>query len=462
MMTQCDVAIVGAGPAGLMAAARAAERGRKTILLDKNAEPGVKILLSGGTRCNLTHATNARGIVEAFGPNGRFLHSALAALGPQQVVEMFAAEGVPTKVEPGGKVFPASDRAADVRDALLRRAKRAGCALAMAEPLLRLDCSTLESQPRNVKIAGSQRLPEGVTISGDSPGAVGSRLFLHAGSAAAGFQLTTASQTIEAHKVVLTTGGQSYPSCGTTGDGYRLAAALGHRIVPPHPALVPITSHAPWVLALQGITLPDVLVKVCEDENQQGVSSRSADRPLAVRRGSLLFTHFGVSGPVILDISHVVSGHARPTTLVLRCDLLPEINQSELDDRLAQEQKAGGKRHVASLLDCWLPHRVGETIVALSGATPELPAGEFSKPQRRQLVQTVKGLEIPVAGTMGFRKAEVTAGGVSLDEIDSRTMQSRLVPGLFFAGELLDLNGPEGGYNFQAAFSTGWLAGESV
>jgi predicted Rossmann fold flavoprotein len=408
-MTHWDVAIIGSGPAGLMAAARAAERGCKTILLDKNREPGVKILLSGGTRCNLTHATDVRGVVEAFGPNGRFLHSALAALGPQQVVELFEAEGVPTKVEPDGKVFPASDRAADVRDALVRRAKRAGCTLAMAEPLVEL---------------------------------------VHC--AATGFQLTTSQRTIETENLILATGGRSYPSCGTTGDGYRLAAALGHRIVEPHPGLVPITSHALWVVALQGVTLPDVSVAVVES------------KPLAVRRGSLLFTHFGVSGPVILDVSHVVSGHAQPTALVLRCDLLPDVTEAALEDGLVRQQSAAGKRRVASLLDPWLPHRVGETIVVVSGTSPELPVGEFSKAQRRWLVETVKRLEIPVAGTMGFRKAEVTAGGVSLDEVDSRTMQSKLVPGLYFAGELLDLNGPEGGYNFQAAFSTGWLAGDCV
>jgi predicted Rossmann fold flavoprotein len=428
-MTDWDVAIIGGGPAGLMAAARAAERGRKTILLDKNREPGVKILLSGGTRCNLTHATDARGIVEAFGPNGRFLHSALAALGPQQVVELFEAEGVPTKIEPGGKVFPTSDRAADVRDALLRRAERAGCTLAMAEPLVELDYPF-------------------------SPGVLAEKN--------AGFRLLTPQRSIEAEKVILATGGQSYPSCGTTGDGYRWAAALGHRIVPPHTALVPITSHAPWVLALQGITLPDVSVAVIDGSDEADKNVCPSGKPLANNRGALLFTHFGVSGPVVLNVSHAVSGHPRPTSLLLRCDLLPALAEAELDELLAHEQAVAGKRRAASLLDPWLPHRVGETAVVLSGTSPDLPVGEFSKTQRRRLVQIVKRLDIPVAGTMGFRKAEVTAGGVSLDEVDSRTMQSKIVPNLYFAGELLDLNGPEGGYNFQAAFSTGWLAGESV
>jgi predicted flavoprotein YhiN len=473
-MTHYDAAIVGAGPAGLMAAAQAAARGRNTILFDKNPEPGVKILLSGGTRCNLTHATDARGIVEAFGPAGRFLHSALAALGPQDVVDLFEADGVLTKIEAGGKIFPQSDRASDVRASLVRRVRQSGCTLAMSEPiteLVRLD---------------------------------------------AGFRLITPRQSIEAQSVLLAVGGQSYPACGTAGDGYRLAAALGHRIVPPRPALVPVTSHAPWVSSLQGITLPDVVVQVvaqcsrhtpCAEKGKEeeagpicgkrggatgGSPARATastggqaasgtlglgERLLATSRGALLFAHFGVTGPAVLDVSHAVSGFAERNsfrfpheternelraTLFLRCDLLPHVTENELDAILARDLASAGRRRLATLLDRWLPHRVGETLVGLIGASLEKPVAELSKSDRRQLVQAAKRLDIPVAGTMGFRKAEVTAGGVALEEVDSRTMQSRLVPGLFFAGELLDLHGPLGGYNFQAAFSTGWLAGENL
>jgi predicted flavoprotein YhiN len=432
-------------------------------------------LLSGGTRCNLTHATDARGIVEAFGPAGRFLHSALAALGPQEVVDLFAAEGVPSKVEPGGKVFPASDRAADVRAALVRRANRSGCEFATGESLVDIACTSGGKGDRSnfcEAPSGPFRQIGPVPFSGGV------------------FRLTTSRRSIEVEKVILATGGQSYPACGTTGDGYRWAAALGHRIVPPHTALVPITSHAPWVLALQGITLPDVVVRVVDPAGGADIpvcreADKAADKNvcptghklvicptghklvicptvLAKRRGALLFTHFGVSGPVVLDVSRAVSGHPLPPSLLLRCDLLPDISETELDALLSHEIAATGRKRVGSLLDPWLPHRVGETIVVLTDASPDQPAGEFSKRGRRRLAETVKRLDIPVAGTMGFRKAEVTAGGVALDEVDSRTMQSKIVPNLYFAGELLDLDGPVGGYNFQAAFSTGWLAGESV
>src|SRR5436305_3107021 len=219
-----EVVVVGAGAAGLMAAIRAAERGRRTLLLEKNRQPGVKILMSGGTRCNITQATDNRGIVAAYGPPGRFLHSALAALSVEATIDFFEAEGVATKVEETGKVFPVSNRAADVLGALLRRLQRSGATLALDEPLLDLRRSEV------------------------------------------GFTLLTPKRTLHAARAVLTTGGQSYPGSGTTGDGYRLAAQFGHTIIPPRPALVPITTSAPWVAELRGLTLPDVAFRVLDGE----------------------------------------------------------------------------------------------------------------------------------------------------------------------------------------------------
>jgi predicted Rossmann fold flavoprotein len=404
-----DVVVVGAGAAGLLAAVRAAELGRRVLLLEKNRKPGVKILMSGGTRCNLTHATDNRGIVEAYGPPGRFLYSALAALSVQDTLDFFAAEGVATKVEETGKVFPVSNKALDVLEALLRRLRRCGATLAPEEPLRDLT-------PREHD-----------------------------------FALTTPTRVLAARRVILTTGGQSYPGSGTTGDGYAWAARLGHTIVPPRPALVPITVAAPWVAELRGVTLPDVALRVLEGE-----------RALAARRGSLLFAHFGLSGPVGLDVSRVVSGHPAPRSLSLELDLLPGVSEPDLDELLRVESAAAGKRQLAAVLAARLPRRLCDALLPQAGLPADRRAAALSRPDRARLAACVKRLRLPVSGTLGFRKAEVTAGGVALDEVDSRSLRSKRVPGLFIAGELLDLDGPIGGYNFQAAWSTGWRAGEAA
>jgi predicted flavoprotein YhiN len=428
-LDQWDVIVVGGGPAGLMAACAAALRGRNTLLLEKNRTCGAKILLSGGTRCNLTHDCDRLGISTAFGPHGRFLRSALAALGPQEVVACFAEEGVATKIEPGGKVFPATDRAADVLAALLARLRRSGSATVCGEPL----CELQRDGPR--------------------------------------LRLVTPQRTLRAESVVLATGGMSYPSSGSSGDGYRWAAALGHTIVTPLPALVPVTTHADWVRRLQGITLPEIRLRVVQlQDASQGDSpvfverklGQSPAKCLAERHGALLFAHFGVTGPAALDVSRAVSRHPQPERLVLECDLAPGLKAEAVEAAIREKCSVAGKRLAAGILEAWVPQRLSATIAQLSGLAPDRHAAELSRTERRALVRGLKRLEIPVAGTMGFRKAEVTSGGVALEEVDSRTMQSKLEPGLFFAGEVLDLDGPIGGYNFQAAFSTGWLAGRSA
>jgi hypothetical protein len=251
--------------------------------------------------------------------------------------------------------------------------------------------------------------------------------------------------------VILTSGGQSYPGSGTTGDGYRFAADFGHMIVTPRAALVPVTVAAPWVADLRGISIPDVLVRVWE-----------SDVCLTHRRGSLLFAHFGLSGPVILDVSGTISRHARPESLALEIDFLPHLPEPALDEFLRSEAISSGKKHLAGILASHLPHRLCEVLLNLAGMPPDRKAAGLNKLDRSKLVHAGKRLRLAVMGTLGFQKAEVTAGGVALDEVDSRTMQSKRMPGLFIAGEILDLDGPIGGYNFQAAFSTGWLAGNSA
>lgn len=412
-----DVVVVGAGAAGLLAATRAAERGRRTLLLEKNSRPGIKILMSGGTRCNLTHNCEARGIVNAYGTQGKFLHSALAALGPRDLVSLIEAEGVLTKIEPTGKIFPVSDKAADVLAALVRRLERSGCTLATNESVTAID-----------RPAGR-------------------------------FQMTTKRRTLTAESVAITTGGCSYPGCGTKGEGYPWAEKFGHTLVPTRPALVPVTTHAGWVRDLQGITIPDVAVTV---EVRPTAGAAAANRPLASRRGSFLFAHFGLSGPVALDVSRAISGHPRPQDLDLVCDFLPALNEHEFETSVREEASTAGRKPVTALVPETLPRRLVSALLKLAEIPEDRRCAELGKESRARLVRIFKRCAIPVSGTLGFKKAEVTAGGISLAEIDSRTMQSKLVPGLFIAGEVLDLDGPIGGYNFQAAFSTGWLAGEHL
>ena len=404
-----DVVVIGAGAAGLMAAIHAAERGRTTLLLEKNRKPGVKILMSGGTRCNITHDCDNRGIVQAYGPQGKFLHSALAALSVQQTIAFFEVEGVATKIEETGKVFPVSNKALDVLDALLRRLKRSGATLALEEPVT------------NVHKPGDH------------------------------FEIVTPKRLLTCPRVILTSGGQSYPGSGTRGDGYAWAAQFGHTIVAPKPALVPLTVQATWVGELRGVTLADVGIRVLE----QG-------KPLAARRGGFLFAHFGLSGPAPLDVSKAVSRHPNPQSLALELDFLPSRPEPEFDDFLRTESLASGKKQLAVVLSDLLPRRLCDTLLTLCGQPADRKATGLSKADRQTLVQAVKRLRVPLRGTLGFEKAEVTSGGVSLDEVDSRTMESKLCPGLHLAGEVLDLDGPIGGYNFQAAWSTGWLAGRSV
>jgi len=405
-----DAVILGAGAAGLFAALFAAERGRRVLLLEKGKKAGVKILMSGGTRCNITHHCDTRGIVTAFGPNGKFLHSALAKFTPTDVVNLFHAEGVDTKVEDTGKIFPVSDRALDVQQALLRRLERSGATLALNEPAMAV-----------------RPLPDG------------------------GFAVTTPLREVECDRLLITTGGLSFPGCGTTGDGYGFARQFGHAIVPTRPALVPLKLNTPWVTDLKGVTL-HVGLKVVD----------GANAVLSARAGSMLFAHFGLTGPAPLDVSRAVSGHPNPRTLNLEMDLMPTVNEQEFEAFLQAETTARGKQLLAGVMSDRLTRRLCDAMLSAAGLPVDRTAAALSKDDRKKLVGLAKRWRVPLAGTLGYEKAEVTAGGVRLDEVDSRTMQSKLKPGLFFAGEVLDLDGWIGGYNFQSAWSTGHLAAQHL
>jgi predicted Rossmann fold flavoprotein len=426
-----DVAILGAGAAGLCSAIRAAERGLSVLLLEKNRRPGVKILMSGGTRCNLTNARGlrdlslvsgpidpiydpseaqgARSIQQAFGTGGKFLGPSLRSLSVERSVEMFEAEGVATKVEGNGKIFPASDRASDVVDALVRRLSRTDAELRTSSPVL--DVSRAEE-------SFSLRLPD---------------------------------RFEQAKRVIVAVGGQSYPGCGTCGDGYTIARKFGHSIVEPRPALVPIRVDPAWVPTLKGLTVPDVTASI----------RSNGGPPLLERREALLFAHFGLTGPAILDVSRAVARHDGPEKLDLAVDFAPNTRAEDLD-QFFQAAGRSGRRAVVGMMPECLPRRLAEAVMIASGVPADRMGPDLSREQRKRLVAGIKGLRLPVTGTLGFAKAEVTSGGVTLHEVEPRTLESRIQPGLHFVGEVLDIDGLIGGYNFQAAWSTGWLAGESV
>ena len=411
-----------------MAAASAAARGQRVLLLEKNKKLGVKILMSGGTRCNITHNCDVNAIVTAFGRQGKFLHSALSALPPKEVIEKIESQGVATKIESTGKIFPVSNKAIDVRDALVNLALTAGAQIKTEQPVLKI---------RKI---------------GDK------------------FQIDTRNDQFECNALIVTTGGKSYPGCGTTGDGYLWAQQLEHSIIDTVPALVPILNDCSWANNLKGITIEHTSVDVWQPQQTTGESEELTkserksrkSRSLVNRDGSFLFTHWGFSGPAILDVSRAVARHSNRRSLKLICDFHPQLSIGQLEDSLWNKKTKNGKQQTGNLLNELFPKRLAESLIQSANIELQSRNAELSKQQFSALVNQVKRCRFSINGTLGFEKAEVTAGGVNLKEIDSKTMQSKTTRGLFFAGEVLDLDGPIGGFNFQSAFSTGWLAGLST
>ena len=422
------IVVIGAGAAGMVAATQAALQGANVILLEKNSKTGVKILMSGGTRCNITHHTDARGITEAFGHAKRFLQPSVGRFSPTDVVRMFTDAGVETKVESTGKIFPVSNRAVQVRDALHRLAIEAGVNILLHTAVL--DVKPSELKPSELK-------------SSDTDGK-------------RSWTVVTDSQTFTADAVIITAGGKSWPGCGTTGDAYAWLSRLGHTIVRTRPALVPLVGGTPWMRSLSGITLDDCTATVRE-KNEQGEIKMGRKAVLTSRRSSLLLTHFGLSGPAAMDVSGAMTQADSTNSVHLEIDLLPEIGETELSQTFSGNNAETSKRNVSTIISRMLPQRMADGIVQSIGtdcAVAQLPAI-----MRRNLVTHLKRMPVPITGTKGFEKAEVTAGGVMLSEVNPKTMESRLHKGLFIAGEVLDVDGWIGGYNFQAAFSTGHLAG---
>ncbi len=409
-----DVCVVGAGAAGLWAAERAAREGARVLLLEKTPRTGTKVLASGGTRCNLTTTLEPEEALPWFGPVGaRFLTEAVWNLPPSAIRIRFEQLGVPSVEAPLEKVFPESGRARDVRDALERAVREAG---------VHVELNHGVAHPSREDSTWRLRAQGGVSWT--------------------------------ARRLVLATGGRSYPSTGTTGDGYTWLRDLGLPIVEPVPALVPLRSQAAWVHALTGIALQDVEGSV--------VSPRG--RRLECRRRPILFTHEGLSGPCAMDLSgRIARGLARGERgWSLSLDLLPELEREQLRERIVAGAGARGAPRLSEAVGLSLPKRVWSALGELLGDGPDPRCGELSKEARHAWIEHLKGVPIPVSGTLGFDKAEVTGGGLDLRVVDPPTCRVRGVPDLWVCGELLDLQGPIGGFSFLAAWATAELAGASA
>ncbi len=405
--------IVGAGAAGLWAAGVAARRGADVLLIEKTPRTGTKVLASGGTHCNLTTTLPAEDAARTFRRRGeRFLRHAFRILSPGALRERFAELGVPTVTAPLDKVFPASGRARDVRDALEREARAAGATILLDAPA-----------------QGIEALDDGWRVDLGEAGSVVSR------------------------DLMLCTGGLSYARTGTTGEGYAWLEALGLPLAPRTPALVPLTSPESWVRELSGISMQECEARLVDGEG----------RELARRARPLLFTHRGISGPAAMDLSVHFTREPDSTGFALLVDLLPAVPREDLRSELVQLAGRKGGPAIAQALTEHIPRRLVAAATRQAGLGEANPrAAQLARDERHRLVETFKGLRIPIDGTLGFDAAEVTSGGLDLDAVDPSTMRVRARPGLFVFGELLDLDGPIGGLNFQAAFACAELAGRAV
>jgi predicted Rossmann fold flavoprotein len=413
-MTRRRVIVIGGGPAGLMAAGQAAGAGAETLLLEKMNRPGLKLRITGKGRCNLTNVAPPAEFMAHFGPNGRFLRQAFSRFGTSELVAFFEGLGLGTVTERGGRVFPASGRAQDVVEALLGWAKGRGVTLRTRSPVRRL------------VIEGGRAA--GVEVS-RPPG-----------------------QVYPAGAVIVATGGASYPGTGSTGDGYRLAGSAGHNIVPVRPALVPLETARDVAPRLQGLSLRNVALRVWVGGKKQ-----------AEAFGEMLFTHFGVSGPIVLAQSRSVVDALRANKgVILSIDLKPALDRRKLDARLLRDLDAHGKQQFRTLLKGLLPKKLIPVCSDLTGIPADKVGHQITAQERKQLRNWLKDFRLEVTGYRPFAEAIVTAGGVDTREVDPRTMASRLVGGLYFAGEVLDVDADTGGYNLQAAFSTGWVAGHAA
>ena len=402
------VFVIGGGPAGMLAAANAARNGHRVTLFERNEKLGKKLYITGKGRCNVTNVAERDAFFEHVLRNPRFLYSAFSHFDNKALMERIEQAGVPLKTERGGRVFPVSDKSNDILRACEKIVRDAGVAIHL-----------------------NTRVDEILV----SDGAVNG---IHIGK-----------EMLPCDAVVVATGGISYPQTGSTGDGYDFARATGHMVEEPVASLVPLVTEETWPRELAGLTLKNVTLSA-EKKNKQIFSEL----------GEMLFTHFGISGPLVLSLSGVIAG--QPAGTRLKIDLKPALSREQLDARLLRDLQEGARQQVKTALHALLPQRLLEIVLELAEIDGVLPVGQLNKAMRLKLVEMLKGLPLTVSGARGLNEAVVTRGGVSVKDVNASTMESKRVKGLYFAGEVLDIDATTGGYNLQIAWSTGALAGDSI
>lgn len=407
------VIVVGGGAAGMMCAVSAADCGHQVILLEQNEKLGKKVYITGKGRCNVTNDSDVENLLEHTMRNPRFLYSAFYSFDSRRMMEFLESEGLRLKTERGNRVFPVSDHSSDVIRTMERALLRRGVQICLSTRALEL----LQQDGRCSGVLCQERTGEKRTLTADA--------------------------------VVVATGGISYPSTGATGDGYRFARDTGHCVEPTSPCLVPFAIREEFCRRLQGLALKNVSLKLLKGQ-----------KTLYEEQGEMLFTHFGISGPLVLTASCYISDKQQDLRVLL--DLKPALSEKQLDERILRDFSGCKNSHFKNSLSKLLPSKLIPVIVELSGICPDRRVNEVTREERRRLVTLCKGMELNVSGLRGYNEAIITRGGVSVRDVDPGTMASKRLPGLYFAGEVLDLDAATGGYNLQIAWSTGYLAGISI
>ena len=405
------VIVVGAGAAGMMAAYFAAKNKNKVTLIEKNEKTGKKIYITGKGRCNITNACDVEDLFANVMSNKKFLYSAFYGFTNSDVIDFFENHGIKTKIERGNRVFPVSDHSSDVISALERALKEQNVDILLNTCVEKIECE--DSQVTGVVLCGGRK--------------------------------------IEADAVIVATGGMSYQATGSTGDGYRFAEESGHKVTECTPSLVPFNTQEEWVAKLQGLSLKNVLVTIYDGRKK-----------LYEDFGEMLFTHFGVSGPLILSASAAIKQNTIKKPLQMFIDLKPALSYEALDKRILREFDDAKNKQFKNSINKLLPSKMIPVIIGLSGIDPDKKVNEISKGEREGLVNLLKKLPVTLNGTRQWNEAIVTKGGISTKDINPSTMESKIIKNLYFAGEVLDLDALTGGYNLQIAWSTGALAGKSI